>query len=152
VKLITPGKLLLGIVCGVLSGGIFFVEACHVFAVRDAPVVVGRVVSRVPIRQFSVPRADLTIRIAGGATEVHARVQRYLMADVPDEVRFHYSGDPAREVFLFEHEENPYWIVVTCWGLSVLLGVLWVSARRSARVGRMLRWRADGGEANGANR
>jgi hypothetical protein len=150
--LITPGKILLGIICGVLCGATFFVEAAHIFAVRDAPIVVGHVVGRVPIRQFSVPRADLTIRIAETGTEVHARVQRYLMADVPDEVRFHYCGDPAREVFLFEHEENPYWIVMTCWGLSVLLGVLWIAARRSARVGRLLGWKPDGGQATAATR
>ena len=63
------------------------------------------------------------------------------MTDVPDEVRFHYSGDPAREVFLFEHEENPYWILLTCWGLSALLVLLLVGTRHSVRVRRLLGWR-----------
>jgi hypothetical protein len=135
---ITPGKIILGIICGVLCGAAFFTEAVHIFAVRNAPIVTGHIVSRQPIRQFSVPRADFTIRIDGTEAEVHARVQRYLMTDVPDEVRFHYSGDPTREVFLFEHEENPYWIVLTCWGLSVLLVLLLVGMRRSARVRRLL--------------
>lgn len=140
---ITPGKIIFAIICGVLCGAAFFVESVHIFAVRNAPVVSGHIVAREPIRQFSVPRADFTIRIDGTETQVHARVQRYLMADVPDEVRFHYSGDPAREVFLFEHEENPYWIVATCWGLSALLVVLLIASRRSVRIRRTFGWKEN---------
>ena len=121
--MITAGKMVFVIVLAVLAGAVFSLEAIHVFEVRNAPIVSGHVVSREPIQQYSVPRADFTIRIDGGEMEVHAHTQRYLISKVPDVVRFHYSGDPAREVFLFEHEENPYWVVLFCWGTALALAV-----------------------------
>jgi hypothetical protein len=134
--MITRGKMIFGIICGLLCGLVFSVDAFHIFAVRNAPIVTGRIIARQPIRQFSVPRVDFTIRIEGTDTEVHAHTQRYLMAEIPDIVRFHYNGDPSREVFLFEHEENPYWIVLVCWGASLVLAL----SMRSVRIQRSLGW------------
>ena len=115
----------------------FFVQALDVFTVRNAPIVTGQIVSREPIRQFSVPRVDFTIRIDGAGTEVHAHAQRHLMSKVPNAVRFHFSGDPTREVFLFEHEENPYWLFLFCWGVALLLTI----SMRSERIREMLGWK-----------
>ena len=134
--MITRGKVILGIVCGLLCGAAFSIEAFHVFAVRNAPVVTGRVLSREPIREFSVPRVDFTIQIEGTETLVHAHTQRYLIAKIPDTVQFHYNGDPNREVFLFEHEENPYWIVLVCWSLALAL----IASMRSSRIRHALGW------------
>ena len=106
------------------------------FAVRNAPVVTGRIISREPIRQYSVPRVDFTIQIEGSDTKVHAHTQRYLINKIPDTVRFHYDGDPTREVFLHEHEENPYWIFLFCWGAALALAL----SMRSAYVRRSLGW------------
>jgi hypothetical protein len=144
--MITPAKMVFGIICAVLCGLVFFFEAFHIFVVRNAPIVTGHVVARQPIREFSVPRVDFTIRIEGTDTTVHAHAQRYLMSRVPETVRFHYNRDPNREVFLFEHEENPYWIVLTCWGLALALTV----CMRSPRIRRMLGWKERTTEARAA--
>lgn len=131
------GKLIFAIICGALCGLVFAVEALHVFAVRNAPIVTGRILRRDPIRQYSVPRVDFTIQIQDSDVQVHARTQGHLMTKVPDTVRFHYNGDSTREVFLFEHEENPYWVVLFCWSAALVLGV----CSRSARVQRALGWK-----------
>ena len=137
--MVTPAKVVFGIICGFLAGLIFFVEAVDIFSVRNAPIVEGRIVSRAAIRQYSVPRVDFTIRIAGTDTEVHARAQQKLITNAPEVVRFHYSGNPSREVFLFEHEDNPYWLVLLFWGLALLL----IVSIRSARVRKALGWTAE---------
>jgi hypothetical protein len=59
------------------------------------------------------------------------------MAKVPTDVRFHYSGDPAREVFLLEHEGNPWLLVLLFWGMSLLLALPFVSSN----VRSMLGWK-----------
>jgi hypothetical protein len=134
--MITRGKVIFGIICGILLGSVFSIEALHVFAVRNAPVVSGRIVSREPIKQYSVPRVDFTILIEGTDTKVHAHTQRYLINKIPDTVRFHYNGDPTREVFLFEHENNPYWIFLFGWGVALALAL----SMRSSYVRRSLGW------------
>lgn len=135
--MLTPTKVVFAIILGALAGLVFFVEAVQdIFAARNWPIVSGRIVAREPISQYSVPRVDFTIRIDGLETEVHARAQRNLMTKVPDLVRFHYSGDSLREVFLFEHEENPCWIFLFCWGVALVLTL----TIRSARMKAMLGW------------
>ena len=135
--MVTRGKMSIAIACGLLLGLVFSVEAFHVFAVRNAPIVNGRIVARNPIRQYSVPRVDFTIQIEGSGVLVHARAQRYLITRIPDMVRFHYNGDPAREVFLFEHENSPYWICLFGWAIALGLAL----SMRSAAVRRALGWR-----------
>lgn len=117
----TPAKFVFATICAVLCGLVFAVEAVDVFAVRNAPVVTGHVVSRTPIQQFLMPRADLTIRIDGTDAVVHARIPRDLMAKAPEAVRFHYSGDPSREVFLYELETDPWWAVLIFWGGALIV-------------------------------
>jgi hypothetical protein len=135
--MITPAKVIFAIMLGAIAGSVFFFEAVHdVFAVWNSPIVTGQIVAREPIRQFSVPRVDFAIRIDGVDAVIHARAQRNLMAKVPATVRFHYSGDPSREVFLFEHEENPCWIFLFCWGAAAVLTV----SVKSAGVRDLLGW------------
>jgi hypothetical protein len=124
-----PLKALLALVCGVLCGIAHFVEWLPIFQVRNAPVVAGVIVARQPIYRFGgIPGAEFTIQIESGAT-VCAQAQRYLLHKVPRRVRFRYSGVPTREVFLFDHEENPLWIFLFCWGGSLFLTwYLWRSA------------------------
>src|SRR5262245_26112556 len=100
----SKAEILLGILCGLGLGIPFAVEALAVFAVRDAPIVTGHVLSRELIRPYSIPRIDYSIRVDGTDQVVHARVQRYLLDRIPQVVRFRYDGDPRKEVFLFEHE------------------------------------------------
>jgi hypothetical protein len=135
--MITRAKVIFGIICGVLGGLVFFIEALHNFPVRNAPIVSGQIIARTPTSFYSVPRVDFTIQIDGTTTEVHARAARGLMAKVPTDVRFHYSGDPAREVFLLEHEGNPWLLVLLFWGMSLLLALPFVSSN----VRSMLGWK-----------
>ena len=134
--MITRGEVFFAIICGVLGGLTFSAEAFHVFAVHNAPIVTGRVLTRVPIEQYSVPRVDFTIQIVNSDIKVHAQTQRYLMSKIPDIVRFRYNGDPNREVFLFEQENNPYLKVLSCWGVALALAV----SMRLSRVRRALGW------------
>jgi hypothetical protein len=134
--MLTRGKALFFIIVGAIGGLVFSVQAFHVFAVRNAPVVTGRVVARTPIEQYSVPRVDFTIQIEGADTQVHAHTQRYLIDKIPETVRFHYNGDSAREVFLFEHENSPYLIVLLFWGLALILAL----GMRLPYIRRQLGW------------
>ena len=133
--MITRVKVIFGIICGVLGGLVFFIEALHNFPVRNAPIVTGHIIARTPTSFYSVPRADFTIRIDGTATEVHARAARSLMGKVPADVLFHYSGDPTREVFLFEYEGNPWLVVLLFWGMSLFLALPFVSSNIRVMLG-----------------
>ena len=134
--MITLAKAKFAIVCGLLAGLVFAFQAFDWFVVRSAPIVTGRVVSRDPTTWLSIPRVDFAIRIDGGDTTVHARTQRGMMSKVPAEVRFHYTGDPARNVILFEQELYPGWLVLLFWGASLVLALL----IRSAHIRAMLGW------------
>ena len=136
---VTQATLIFAILCGVLCGVAHVFEWLPVFATRNAPIVDGRIIARNPIRRIGfVPGADFTIRIEESGTIVHAQTQRYLMQDMPDTVRFHYSGDPAREVFLFEEEESPLAIFVVCFVGSAFLSYILFRYRRSSRVRQLL--------------
>ena len=123
--------IICGILCGVLGSVVFFVKSVHIFAVRNAPIVTGHIIAREPFLYFKMPRTDFTIRIDGTQTEVHAYPPE---TEIPEVVRFHYSGDPAREVFLFEYEEPYYWITLFYWGGTSFLVVILVVECRSAYI------------------
>ena len=107
---------------------VFAWQAVDWYVSGHYPIVSGQVVSRDPTSWQSIPRVDFTIRIDGTDTIVHARTQRGMMDKVPTAVRFHYGGDPSRNVILFEHELNPIWLVLIFWGGSLLLGLSFRSA------------------------
>jgi hypothetical protein len=70
-------------------------------------------------------RSKFVIKVKGTNEEVQAITGRYLLDQIPDVVRFYYSGDPSREVFLFEYEEDPLWIGLACVvGFNALLPFL----------------------------
>ena len=129
------GFIIFAIICGILLGVfgsvVFFVKSVHIFAVRNAPIVTGHILAREPFLHFKMPRTDFTIRIDGTQTEVHAYPPE---TEIPEVVRFHYSGDPAREVFLFEYEEPYYWITLFYWGGTLFLVVILVVECRSAYI------------------
>jgi hypothetical protein len=134
--MIAPAKVMFAIVCGVLAGSVFFLQAVDRFAVRNAPVVTGQVVARTPTSWLSIPRVDFTIRMDGSGTEVHAHSQRAMITKLPAVVRFHYTGDPSRKVYLFEQEGNPWWLALLFWGAALLLTV----SMRSVRIREMAGW------------
>jgi hypothetical protein len=115
--------IILGTICGLMLGSIYLLDFIHILAVRNAPIVTGHIVAQKPIKRFLLPRVDFTIQIDGTNTEVHACTARYLMYKNLKDARFHYSGDPAREVFLFEYESNPIWMVLRAL-VPLLIGVL----------------------------
>ena len=123
---------------GFVFGAVMLISWIPRVAVSRFPVVKGTVVDRIPIKEWGVPRADYTIKIQGSPDIVHARTQRYLLDKIPAQVRFRYSGDPSRWVYLFEHEENPLWIGLFCWAASAFLGAIvyqrWSSARADRAV------------------
>jgi hypothetical protein len=135
--MISTPKMLFVAIVAFIFGGVMFISWVPRLLVARSPVVLGHVTARVPISEWGVPRADYTIAIEGTSEVVHAHTQRYLLERVPDEVRFHYSGDPARLVYLFEHEENPLWIGLFCWAAAAVLGAMvyvqWSSCRSAGR-------------------
>jgi hypothetical protein len=131
-------SIILGTICCLLLGSIYLWELVHIFTVRNAPIVKGHIVTHKRIRQFLLPRVDFTIQIDGTITEVHAIADRYLMYKNLKDVRFHYSGDPAREVFLFEYESNPIWMALIIWGLFLIAGVLTIISYRKAGIRKSL--------------
>ena len=130
------GTLVLIVVMGLVLAAVEARDAVHVLATCRAPVVTGHIVSRDLVPRDPPREVDFTIRIEDSDVEVHARAGRYLMATVPETVRFHYTGDPAREVFLFEHEENPVWIAAFGCGISFLFSIPLLDAWRSSRRAR----------------
>jgi hypothetical protein len=115
--------LLFTIVSGYVFGAVMLIAALPRLDVASDPVVSGRVVHRRPISEWGIPRAEFTIEIPGEPQTVQARTQRYLLKKIPVEVRFHYAGDPSQLVYLYEHEEHPLWIGLTCWACATLLAL-----------------------------
>src|SRR5262249_28029307 len=96
----TPRLLFIAVV-GLIFGAVMLVSWLPRLAVAGSPVVAGKVVSRTPIQEWGIPRADFTIEIDGSRTVVHAHTQRYLIEKVSGRVRFRYSGDPSQLVYFF---------------------------------------------------
>jgi hypothetical protein len=131
-------KMLFAVVVGFVFGAAMLISGIPRLAVSRFPVVTGTVVDRIPIKEWGIPSADYTIKIQGSPDIVHAHTQRYLLDKIPAQVRFRYSGDPSRQVYLFEHEENPLWIGLFCWAASAFLGTIvyrrWSSSRADRTV------------------
>ncbi len=92
----SPHKMLLGSVIAVVFGGYMLYTRLPIAADRNFRIVTGTVTKRTPIDQGGVPRVDFTIELIAKPAVVHAHAQRYLIDEVPDEVRFRYSGDSAQ--------------------------------------------------------
>jgi hypothetical protein len=143
--MVAKREVIFAIICGFLGGLAFLFPTVDWSVARNAPIVSGHIVSREPTSWLSIPRADFTIRIDGSDTIVHARTQRGMMAKVPEMVRFHYTGDPTRNVILFEQEMNPGWIVLLFWSCSLLL----VLSMRSAKICGMMGWNQKNSRGSG---
>lgn len=107
------------------------VEFIHILGAGDSPIVDGRIVSREEYRRWGgTPAGKLTIQIADTETIVVARTNRAAMSELPDEVRFQYTGDPDREVFI-EGEEHPLWVALFLWAVSACIVVLCFGGTKS---------------------
>jgi hypothetical protein len=127
-KLNKPILVLVFVIC-VPLGAMLFGEWLHMWTARNYPLVEGTIIHREPFSRFGgIPAGRLSIRIAHTDTIVIAEVNKTAMENFPNGVRFHYSGNPAREVFL-EGEENPFWAVVFLWGSPLILLVMYVTLK-----------------------
>ncbi len=113
-----------------IAGCTSFNEWLEYFGVRNAPVVIGEVVNRNVCKHEGIPSLDLEIEIPGGGLHVHAIVGKKIGEIVPGIVRFHYSGDPSQNVFLFDYEDNPLWIWIFCWSTAMLFLTLLIFKSR----------------------
>jgi len=87
----------------------YLAEAIHAWQSMKSPKVEGTVLTREEYRRFGgIPAGRLTIRLEDTNTVVTALVAKSALERFGTRVRFHYTGDPTREVFL-EGEEDPAW-------------------------------------------
>jgi hypothetical protein len=117
-----------------------------------APVVNGVVVSHTKLSGgwHESERFMIEVPAAAGSTPgpaapalVRADTRGYVKLKAGDVVRFRYTGDPAREVFLFEHEENPHWVMLFCLGCAALFSfILWSRSRAARWVRAQFGWEA----------
>ena len=138
--MVSRTKVLLVTILAIAFGAFFCGEAFQILRVINAPIVTGDVLSTAPVKIWGMPRTDITIQIQGSTTQVHAITGGYLLPTLPKSVRFHYSGDPSREVFLFEHEESPFWIILLCWGSAAFFLLLLSRWPRLDGMRRALGW------------
>jgi hypothetical protein len=101
-------------------------EYLHIRGAGEAPVVEGDIINRAEYRHSGgIPGGKLTIQIVGQPATVTAITNKDAMKSLPQRVRFHYTGDPSREVFI-EGEENPLWIALLLWVVSAGIILFWV--------------------------
>lgn len=122
-SIISPSKLLV-LSAFFLALGLFKLNAwTKIFEDRNHPVVTGRVTERLPMKLGGPAQVVFKIELDNSTGFVTAHARQSLLDKVPDRVRFRYSGDPKREVFLFEHEENPLWLALVYLAVCLLSGV-----------------------------
>ena len=110
----------------------YLAEAVHAWSAMSSPQVDGIVLARAEDRRFGgIPAGRMTIKIENTDIVVTARVNRAALDRFGKRVRFHYTGDPTREVFL-DGEEDPFWafgVAVFFLGCPVVLLVLYVKLK-----------------------
>lgn len=120
-------------VLGVVAGALLFADY-----VRNRPkaswrVVRGAVVERGSARLAGfVKRPELTIRVVPDGPNVRAVLAMNSSEKIPDTVSFHYSGDPAKEVFL-EEETSSLTGALLFFGSVVGLVLIWPLYERRQR-------------------
>lgn len=103
---------------------------------KRAPIINGIVIDREPIiYKGIVPGANFSIKVANENAIIHAKTQRYLIDKVPDKVSIHYTGDPGREVYLIDYEENPLWEFLLCLLGTTIFLVLIVRKQKDKQHG-----------------
>ena len=138
--MITRSTVLFAAVVALLFGAAMCPKVYVIIRTMNAPIVTGDVMARVPTTFWSVPRAEFAIRVQGTSDEVRAHTGRYCLKSVGQTVQFRYSAGPNREVFLFDHEENPIWILLFCWGSAALFILMLSPWKRLDSMRRSLGW------------
>ncbi|MGE3182117.1 MAG: hypothetical protein AB7N71_10835 [Phycisphaerae bacterium] len=112
----------IAILGGLFIGCVYLPQTMHVYAVRNCEIVTGTIISRKETRGFSIPHTDFEIQILDTDIVVHARTGLYPELQESGTVRFRYSGDSQREVFLMDYEESPFGVLILSWGCAIALG------------------------------
>lgn len=133
---LATSRTVLGVTAGLVCGFTHFCKWLPIFETRNAPIVSGRIVGRDPIIQFHFfSGVDLTILIDDLSLPVHAIVGSKLASKLPETVQFRFQKNVTRNVFLFEHQENPLWICLICWGGTIILSAYVLYNRKTTRTG-----------------
>ena len=108
------------------------VEGYRSLTPRDAELTHGQVIHAELTRRWFAPRWLLTIRINGTETRVKAILAgQGSSPDLPKEVSFYYSGDPAREITLSEDVQGLYLgLALIVIGAFCFLVCFWDRIRR----------------------
>jgi hypothetical protein len=94
------------------------IEYAHILGAGNAPIVAGDIIRRAWFQRWGgIPGAELTIKLVEQDVTVIAHTNKDDMQNLPQRVRFQYTGDPGREVFI-EGEEHPLWIALFLWTVS----------------------------------
>ena len=115
-------------------GVVEYLEYRHAQGAKHAPLVEGEVVLARIVQRWDRPVQVYTLRIVGTETEVRAEDVRGDLLPRGERVRFHYTGDPAREVRL-ERERSPLSMVAFLWGAPIFMVLLYL-ALSGAVLGR----------------
>lgn len=82
-----------------------------------------------------------------------AETNKQAMQDLPEHVRFHYTGNPDREVFI-EGEEQPLWMALFLWVVSAGIVAFWIVPlfwRQPASVAHIVSDITAGNDASNAS-
>jgi hypothetical protein len=111
-------------------------EYLTILRAQSHPVVQGTVIAREEFRRFGgIPAGRFTIEIDQTGEIVVARTGAYVLARMPDRVRFHYAGDPTKEVFL-QGEHNPIWTALIMLGGPLILLMLYLNRKQGVEAPR----------------
>jgi hypothetical protein len=96
------------------------IEYVHQWGARNSPMAEGEIVGRGRGVSFGfLPRVKLKIRLRESDTYVYAITNRPDAEAFAGPVRFRYTNDPSREVFI-EGEEEPLWVALFLYAMLVL--------------------------------
>ena len=128
-------------------------ESLHLWGALAAPIVEGDVIRREQFRRFGgILAGRLSIRIVGTDTVVIAETNGQAIRELPARVRFRYTGDRGREVFV-EGEEHPLGVALVLWLVSagiLAFCIVPLFSRESVPEAHRLRDTLDGGSASSA--
>jgi len=99
-------------------------ESYHMLNSSFYPLASGQVVERNEIKRFGRSSlARLTIQIEDNPETVEAILAFHAANEIPNEVTFHFSGNPDEEVFLTEEENPLIGVIILPSLLFLLLGI-----------------------------
>ncbi len=109
--------------CVVIMNFQFLPSALQIIKNRTYPVVTGNIINTSEVDTYLAPLVNIQLQIEGSNDAVYAITGPYVLKCSPEKAQFRYSGNPNEEVFLFEYEENPFFILIF---LNLSIVVIWI--------------------------